>query len=148
LPKSYKLEDNYCVDTYILKEGIKINKSKVRHIDADKTKLIIANKSSLNGIFIDDGRLGICGNYNYYILGDTSYLNFIKKIFSFKLIIIASLFTKFRQDLLDTDIFLYIPDLTKHKNKYQDISEENFYKLLKLTKEEIKEINDFNIKTY
>jgi len=146
LPKTYKLEDNYCIDTYTIKDGIKINKSKEIHIDAEKSKLIIAHKSSLNGIFIDDGRLGLCGSHQYYIIGDIKYLNFIKKILSFKLILIASLFTKFGQNFLDTDVFLYIPDLTKLG--YKDISESKFYELLKLTKEEIKEIKDFNIKTY
>lgn len=141
LPKEYKLEDNYCVDTYILKEGIKINKSSSRHPDADKTKLIIANKSSLNGIFIEDGRLGICGLRNYYILGNIKYINFIKKITTFKLIIIGSLFSKYNQHFLDTDIFLYIPDLSKLG--YKDITEENFYKLIGLSENEIKEITDY-----
>ena len=142
LPKEYKLEDNYCVDTYILKEGIKINKSSSRHPDADKTKLIIAHKSSLNGLFNDDGRLGICGSHIYYIIGNIKYLNFIKKILNFKLILIASLFTKFGQNFLDTDVFLYIPDLSKLG--YKDIKEETFYKLLGLSENEIKEISEFN----
>jgi hypothetical protein len=143
LPKTYKLDDNYCVDTFILKDGIKVNRSTIRHIDADKNKLIIANKASLKGIIIDDGRLGICGNFNIYILGKSNYINFIKKILNFKLIIIASLFTKFRQDLLDKDVFLYIPDLPKLG--YNNITENEFYKLIKLTKEEIDEINNFKI---
>jgi len=147
LPKTYKLEDNYCIDTYTIKDGIKINKSKEIHIDAEKSKLIIAHKSSLNGIFIDDGRLGLCGSHQYYIIGDIKYLNFIKKILSFKLILIASLFTKFGQNFLDTDVFLYIPDLTKLG--YTDITEDFFYeKILKLTSNEIKEIKDFNIKQH
>jgi hypothetical protein len=148
LPKSYKLEDNYCVDTFTLKDGIKVNKSikEERHIDADKNKLIIANKSSLKGVIIDDGRLGICGNFNKYILGKINYLNFIKKILNFKLIVIASLFTKYRQNLLDKDIFLYIPDL--HKLGYKNITEDKLYKLIGLSINEIKEIKDFNIKNY
>lgn len=146
LPKSYKLEDNYCVDTFTLNDGIKVNKSTEKHIDADKTKLIIANKSSLKGLFIDDGRLGICGNFNIYILGKINYLNFIKKLLNFKLIIIASLFSKFRQNLLDKDVFLYIPDLTKLG--YKNITEDKLYKLIGLSLNEIKEIKDFKIKNY
>ena len=150
LPKDYKLDDNFCIDTYILNEGIKINKSYDRHIDADKIKLIIPHKSSLNGIFIDNGRLGICGNDNYYILGNNKYLKIIKKIMSFKLILIASLFTKSRQNYLDTDIFLYIPDLTKlpNGNKYLDITEDKFYKLIGLSQAEIKEIKEYKITLY
>ena len=67
LPETYTLDDNCNVDTFLVKGGIKVNRSTIRHIDADKTKLIIANKASLNGIFIDDGRLGICGSHTYYI---------------------------------------------------------------------------------
>jgi hypothetical protein len=143
LPKTYKLDDNYCVDTFTLKDGIKVNKSTKRNDDSDKTKLIIAHKSSLKGIIIDDGRLGICGTHIYYILGKSNYLSFIKKILNFKLIIIASLFTKFGQNFLDADVFLYVPDLAKLG--YDTITENELYKLIKLTKEEIDEINNFKI---
>jgi hypothetical protein len=143
LPKTYKLDDNYCIDTFTLKDGIKVNKSTKRNDDSDKTKLIIAHKSSLKGIIIDDGRLGICGTHIYYILGKSNYLSFIKKILNFKLIIIASLFTKFGQNFLDADVFLYVPDLAKLG--YDTITENELYKLIKLTKEEIDEINNFKI---
>ena len=140
LPETYKLEDNYNVDTFKVKEGMKVNRSAIRHTDADKSKLIIANKASLvNGIIIDDGRLGICGSNNYYILGDTNTLELYRKIFNFKLIEIASLFTKFRQNFLDTDVFLYIPDLPKLGYE----TENELYKLIKLTKEEINDIENF-----
>lgn len=43
----------------------------------EKIKLIIANKSSYKGSFIDDGRLGLCGNDKFYILGEN--LELIKK---------------------------------------------------------------------
>lgn len=142
LPETYKLEDNYNVDTFKVKEGIKVNRSTIRHIDADKSKLIIANKASLvNGIIIDDGRLGMCGNFNIYILGKAHYINFIKKILNFKLIVIASLFTKFHQNLIDKDVFLYIPDLPKLG--YHNMTEDELYKLINLTKEEINDINNF-----
>ena len=35
-----------------------------------KKKLIIANKASFNGAFIDDGKLSLTGCNKYYILGD------------------------------------------------------------------------------
>ena len=49
------------------------------HKDANKTKLIIANKCSFKGIFIDDGKLGLTGCNKYYILGNN--LELLLKIF-------------------------------------------------------------------
>ena len=138
-----KLKDNYCIDTYTIKEGYMGNKTIKQHIDADKKKLIISNKAKLEGIFIDDGKLGICGGNNFYILGNN--LELIKKIFDFKIIKIASLFTKFRQDLIDSDLFkYYVPDL--RLLGYKSIKEDELYEMIKLTKNEIKEINEFVIK--
>ena len=139
--KSIKLSDNYCIDTFTIKDGYLGNKTFQQHEDANKRKLIICNKATLSGIFIDDGKFGICGSNNYYILGDN--LELIKHILEFKIIKIASLFTKFRQDLLDTDLFkYYIPDLRKIKGIQ---TEEELYKAINLTKKEINEIEKFNL---
>jgi hypothetical protein len=139
--KTIKLSDNYCIDTFKIIDGYYGNKTKKIHEDANKRKLIICNKKTLSGIFIDDGKFGICGNDNYYILGNK--LELIKNILDFKIIKIASLFTKYRQDFLDTDLFkYYTPDLRKIKNIQ---TEEQLYKSINLTKAEISEIQGFLI---
>jgi len=139
--KSIKLSDNYCIDTYTIKDGYLGNKTFEQHEDADKRKLIICNKATLSGIFIDDGKFGICGTHNYYILGDN--LELLKNILDYKIIKIASLFTKFGQNFLDTDLFkYYIPDLRKIKGIQ---TEEQLYKAINLTKKEINEIEKFNL---
>ena len=139
--KSIKLSDNYCIDTYTIKDGYFGNKTFEQHEDADKRKLIICNKATLSGIFIDDGKFGICGTHNYYILGDN--LELLKNILDYKIIKIASLFTKFGQNFLDTDLFkYYIPDLRKIKGIQ---TEEQLYKAINLTKKEINEIEKFNL---
>jgi len=139
--KTIKLSDNYCIDTFKVNDGYYGNKTKEQHEDANKRKLIICNKSTLSGIFIDDGKFGICGNDNYYVLGTN--LELIKNILEFKIIEIASLFTKYRQNFLDTDLLKnYIPDLRQIKGIQ---TEEQLYKAINLTKAEINEIEKFKI---
>lgn len=137
LPDNYKIKDMLCIDTYTIKEGIMIKKSKETHPDMDKKKLIIANKSSFKGIFIDDGKLGLCGNHKFYILGNN--LNKLQKIFNYKIINIVCHYTKYGQDFLDNEAFNYIPDVRKLK---KDINEKDFYKLIELTEDEIKSISN------
>jgi hypothetical protein len=133
LPTKYKNEDMFGVDTYTIKDGIMVKKILIKHPDMDKKKLIIANKSSFVGIFIDDGKLGLCGTDKFYILGDK--LELLNKIFNFKICTIISSFTRYRQHFLDKDVFTYIPDI--RKLNINDINEQDFYKLLKLTNDEI-----------
>ena len=102
----------------------------------DKNKLIISNKISFYGIFIDHGKLGLTGNDNYYILGDN--LELIKKILSFKICKIISQYTKYGQQFLDNEAFTYIPDL--RKMDITDIEEDEFYKLVGFDENEIKDI--------
>lgn len=113
------------------------------HPDMSKRKLIISNKSSFRGVFIDEGKLGITG-MNYYILGDN--LELIKKILGFSISNIISHFTKYGQDLLSNECFSYIPDLRKLKNVdgsfCLDIEENDFYTLIGLSEEEIHQINN------
>jgi len=129
--KKIKKDDKYCIDTYDLRDEMyQLNITKTYHPDYDKSKLILSHKSELEGIFIDNGKLGICGNDNYYIIGNN--LKLIKKIFTFDIIKKAGIFTKYRQNFLDTDFLTYIPDL--RKLGYVDITEEEFNNLIGLSK--------------
>ena len=134
IPSKYKLEDMLAIDTYTIKEGIMIKKASETHIDANKRKLIIANKSSFNGAFIDDGKLSLTGNHKFYIIGDN--LDLIMKMLSYKIIDIIGHYTKYGQDFLDNEAFTYLPDIRKLEIK--DIDEKTFYKLIGLTQDEIK----------
>jgi hypothetical protein len=105
-----------------------------KHIDMDKRKLIIANKSSFKGVFIDDGKLSLTGSDKFYIMGDN--LDIIYKLLSFKICDIISHFTKYRQDFLEKEVFRYIPDIRKFIIN-NDITEQDFYNLIGLTQEEL-----------
>ena len=134
IPTEYILEDMLAVDTYTIKEGILIKKASEQHPDVNKRKLIIANKSSFVGAFIDEGRLSLTGNHKFYILGDN--LEIILKMLKFKIIDIVSHYTKYGQDFLDNEVFKYLPDI--RKLGIDDIDEKHFYKLIGLTQDEIK----------
>ncbi len=134
IPLKYELEDMLAVDTYTIKEGIMIKKTNEIHTDADKRKLIIANKASFNGAFIDDGKLSLTGNHKFYIIGDK--LELIMKMLNYKIIDIIGHYTKYGQDFLDNEAFAYLPDI--RKLEIEDIDENKFYKLIKLTQDEIK----------
>lgn len=137
LPEKYCIEDNYAVDTYTIKDGIMVKKMSIDHPHTQHKKLIIANKSSFKGMFIDDGKLGLVGTDKKYILGNN--LELLQKFFNFKICNIISHFTKYRQDFLDNDAFTYIPDI--RKLDIDDINESEFYKIINLTEEEIQQIN-------
>ena len=135
LPINYKINDNYCVDTHTIKEGILVKKSSKQHPDADKNKLIIANKSSLSGLFVDEGKLGLTGTDKFYILGEN--LDTLKGFINFRIFNLVSQFTKYRMDFLDKSCFDYIPDIRKFNKQ---INEDEFYKLLGLSRSEINKI--------
>ena len=141
IPLKYKLEDMLAIDTYTIKEGLMIKKINEKHPDMDKRKLIIANKSSFIGAFIDEGKLGLTGSDKTYILGDN--LELILKILKFKISNIISHFTKYRQDFLEKEVYTYLPDLRKLGIK--DIDEIQFYKLIGLTQDEIKLFDKYYI---
>ena len=134
IPSKYKLEDMLAIDTYTIKEGIMIKKTTEIHPDTDKQKLIIANKSSFVGAFIDDGKLGLTGSDKTYIIGEN--LELILKMLKFKISNIISHFTKYRQDFLEKEVYTFLPDIRKLGIK--DINEKQFYKLIGLTQDEIK----------
>lgn len=133
IPLEYKLEDMLAIDTYTIKEGILVKKAIEIHPDTNKRKLIIANKASFTGAFIDEGKLGLTGNHKFYIIGDK--LELLMKILSYKIIDIIGHYTKYGQDFLDNEAFTYIPDI--RKLGIEDINELEFYKLIGLTENEI-----------
>ena len=110
-----------------------LKKQLKNHPDANKRELIISNKASFNGAFIDEGKLSLSGSGKYYILGDN--LELILKILSFKITNIISHYTKYGQDFLNSEAFTYLPDI--RKLNINDIEEKEFYKLIKLTNDEI-----------
>jgi hypothetical protein len=141
IPSKYKLEDMLAIDTYTIKEGVMIKKTTETHPDANKRKLIIANKASFNGAFIDDGKLSLTGNHKFYIMGNN--LELIIKMLGYKIIDIIGHYTKYGQDFLDNEAFTYLPDIRKLGIK--DIDEKQFYKLIGLTQDEIKLFDKNNI---
>lgn len=133
IPSKYKLEDMLAIDTYTIKEGLMVKKMTEEHPDMKKRKLIISNKSSFIGAFIDEGKLGLTGSDKTYIIGDN--LELIQKMLKFKISDIISHFTKYRQDFLEKEVYTYLPDI--RKLGIEDIDEQKLYKLIGLTKDEI-----------
>jgi len=132
LPSVYSVEDRWAVDTYTIKEGIVVKRATETHPDADKRKIIISNKSSFNGVFIDEGKLSLTGTCKTYILGDK--LELIQKLLSFKISHIICHFTKYGQDFIQNECYTFIPDL--RKLDINDITEDEFYQLIGLTEQE------------
>ena len=138
IPTEYTLEDMWAVDTYTIKEGLMVKKATEQHPDANKRKLIISNKASFTGAFIDEGKISLTGNHKFYILGDN--LELVKKMLDFKIINIIGHYTKYGQDFLDNEAFKYIPDI--RKLGIVDITEDEFYTLIGLTHQEITQIKN------
>jgi len=138
LPSKYTLKDMLAVDTYTLNDGILVKHATEAHPDADKRKLIIANKRGFKGAFIDDGRLSLTGSNKFYILGDN--LELIRKMLGFDIHIVISDFLKYSQSFLDKEAFKYWPDI--RKLGISDITEDEFYKLIGLTRQEIQQIKN------
>ena len=138
IPTEYTLEDMWAVDTYTLNEGILVKKATEQHPDANKRKLIIANKRGFKGVFIDEGKLSLTGNHKFYILGGN--LELIKKIMDFNISVVISDYPKYGQSFLDSEAFKYLPDI--RKLGIADITEDEFYKLIGLTRQEINQIKN------
>ena len=138
MPSEYALGDMWAVDTYTIKEGVMVKKAVELHVNANKRKLIIANKSSFTGACIDEGKLGLTGKDKSYILGDN--LELLLKMLSFKICNIISHFTKYRQDFLEKDVYTYLPDI--RMLGISDITEDEFYELIGFTCEEINQIRN------
>jgi hypothetical protein len=138
IPTEYTLVDMWAVDTYTIKEGLMVKKATEQHPDANKRKLIISNKASFTGAFIDEGKLGLTGNDKSYILGEN--LELLLKLLTFKITDMISHFTKYRQDFLEKEVYTYLPDI--RKLGIADITEDDFYKLIGLTRQEINQIKN------
>lgn len=152
LPNNHTVDNKYVVTTFVEKA----QKNKIKGINCKKcnniyshtldNKLIFANKMKLLYSFIDYGKLSVSNEDNHYVLGEN--LNIIKAICEFTLFELLVLNTKVREDFHNMKIVPnYIPDLRKFGIKY--ITEQQFYKLIGLTYDEvlkIKQISD-NIKT-
>jgi hypothetical protein len=139
LPDKYTLADMWAVDTYTIKERLMVKKAIEQHPDANKRKLIIANKASFVGAFIDDGRLSLTGNHKFYILGDKlELLN--KMLLNFRIVKIIGHYTKYGQDFLDNESFKYLPDI--RKLGISDITEDELHEMLGLTRQEIQQIKN------
>jgi hypothetical protein len=138
IPTEYTFEDMWAIDTYTIKKGIMVKKALEQHLDANKRKLIIANKSGFKGVFIDEGKLSLTGTEKIYILGEN--LELILKIMNFEISNILCDYTKYRMSFLDNEAFKYIPDI--RKLGIVDITEDEFYKLIGLTHQEINQIKN------
>ena len=138
IPTDYTFGDMWAVDTYTIKEGIMVKKATEQHPDANKRKLIIANKRGFNGAFIDEGKLSLSGNHKFYILGDN--LELIKKIMKFNISVFISDYPKYGQSFLDNEAFKYLPDI--RKLGIVDMTEDEFYKLIGFTCQEINQIKN------
>ncbi len=136
IPTEYTLEDNWAIDTFTIKEGILVKKATEQHPDANKRKLIIANKRGFKGAFIDEGKLSLTGTEKIYMLGDN--LEVILKLMNFGFANIICDYTKYRMSFLEKEVCNYIPDI--RKLGIQDITEDEFYILIGFTRQEINQI--------
>ena len=139
LPNKYTLEDMLAVDTYAFRK-ILVKKAIEQHPDASKRKLIISNKASFAGAFIDEGKLGLTGSDKSYILGDN--LELLLKMLSFKISNMISHFTKYRQDFLEKEVYTYLPDI--RKLGMPDIAEDKLYEMIGFTQKEIGQIKNLS----
>ena len=136
---------HYGVKTYRIKDGLIFNELIKQHPDQNKNKIIIANKISLVGSFIDNGKYGICGRC-FYILGNENENNEINKLndllntFNFKLYNLMCKVLKYSQEFLDKELFNYIVDIRKLNIS---VSEKELYKLIDFNELELEIINKF-----
>lgn len=141
IPIEYTLEDMWAIDTYTLNEGILVKKATEQHPDANKRKLIIANKRGFKGAFIDEGKLSLTGTEKFYILGDN--LEIILKLMQFRISGIICDYTKYRMSFLEKEVCNYLPDI--RKLGIDDITEEEFYNLIELSSQEINQIKNQSV---
>ena len=133
IPSTYVLEDMWAVDTYTIKDGMMVKKVTESHPDANKRKLIISNKASFHGAFIDEGKLSLTGNHKFYIMGDD--LESIQQMLDFDIVHIIGHYTKYGQDFLDNEAFSYLPDI--RKLGIPNVTENQLYQLIGFTPQEI-----------
>jgi hypothetical protein len=87
-------------------------------------------------MFIDDEKLSLTGSDKFYTEGiSIAELQIIKIVLEFNIFQVLSSYVKYRQDFLDKTIFDYVPDL--RKMNITDLTENEFYDLIGLSKKEI-----------
>lgn len=134
LDSDHTIEDDWAVDRFLLDQGVLVKKGSKRHPDADKPKLIIANKTSFKGSYIDNGRLGLTGSNKFYVLGNNHHI--LQNLLNFKIASVVCSSTKYSMGFLDREAFTFIPDIRKLPNP-EEITEESLYEMIGLSKEEI-----------
>jgi len=83
----------------------------------------------------------LTGTEKIYILGDK--LELILKMLKFKISEIVCDYTKYRMSFLDKEVWNYLPDI--RKLEIDDIDETKFYKMIGLTKDEMKLFDKSNV---
>jgi len=136
-----KKDKIYGVKTYRIEDGLIFNVLKKEHEHQKNKKIIISNKRSFNGAFIDNGKYGLCGRGFYILDNNDNKLDLLLNSLNYKIYNFACKIIKYSQDFLDKEVFNYVIDVRKLKVK--DLTEEKLYKLIGLTKEEINIINKF-----
>lgn len=133
-----KAEDNYLIDTYLNSKGCYlVNRVSTPSPEASIHKVILCNKTLLNGCFVDEGKFSLAmSSPNVFFTGDN--LKIIHKMFGFKLLHLLADATKYHMSLLNREIGKFLPDLSKMG--IDDIEEDAFYDLIGLTADEKKEI--------
>lgn len=126
---------NLLIDSYTQKDGILVKLGLEIHPDTKQRKLIISNKTDFKGTFIDEGRFGLTGFHKFYLMGND--LEKVLEFFSYKIIKLIPLATRFKQSFLDKEALQYIPDLRKVSVKDED----DFYKQIGLDDNELSLIN-------
>jgi len=130
-----RMDGLWGIDTYT-KKGIFVRRMTDIHPHTFMSKLILANKSGLEGAFIDNiGSFGLTGNHKYYILGER--LEILEEMFQFKMLQNLCHFMKYSQDFLDKEIFHFIPDLRKFP---RELTESDFYRVIGATTTELEAI--------
>lgn len=136
-----KKDKIYGVKTYRIEDGLIFNELKKEHEHQKNKKIIISNKRSFNGAFIDNGKYGLCGRGFYILDNNDNKLELLLNSLNYKIYNFACKIIKYSQDFLDKEVFNYVIDVRKLKVK--DLTEEKLYKLIGFTKDEINIINKF-----
>jgi hypothetical protein len=130
-----RIDGLWGIDTYT-KKGIYVRRMCDLHPHTLMPKLILANKSGLEGAYLDFiGSFGLTGNHKYYILGEN--LEVLERMFQFKMLQNLCHFMKYSQDFLDKEIFHFIPDLRKFP---RELTEIEFYDEIGATATELEAI--------
>ena len=140
--KENELSNNklYGVKTYRINDGIIFNELKKEHEHQKFKKIIISNKRTFNGAFIDNGKYGLCGR-GFYILDDDNKLELLLYSLNYKIYNLICKIIKYSQDFLDKEVFNYVIDI--RKLKINNINEKILYNLIGFDDNEIKIINNF-----